>query len=145
MGKNTVEAKQWLDKRYGDSAPGKSTIINWYVEFKRVRTNTDDAERSGGPKSAVVSENITKVYKIILGDCKLKLCKIANTLKISEGSVFTILNESLETRKLFSKWVSGLLTPDQKQQRVEDSEHCLELFKRGKKDFLRWYETMDET
>ena len=36
-------------------------------------------------------------------------------------------------------------TPDQKQQRVEDSERCLELFKRGKKDFLRRYVTMDET
>ena len=28
MEKNIVEAKQWLDKRYGDSAPGKSTIID---------------------------------------------------------------------------------------------------------------------
>ena len=41
VGKNTVRAKQWLDKRYGDSAPGKSTIIDWYAEFKRGRTNTD--------------------------------------------------------------------------------------------------------
>ena len=29
MGKNTVEEKQWLDKRYGDSAPEKTTIIDW--------------------------------------------------------------------------------------------------------------------
>ena len=86
MGKNTVEAKQWLDKRYGDSAPGKSTIIDWYSEFKRGRTNTDNAERSGRPKSAFVPENITKVHKIVLGDCKLKLREIADTLKISEGS-----------------------------------------------------------
>ena len=63
-GGNTVEAKQWLDKRYGDFAPGKSTIIDWYAEFKCGRTNTDDAERSGRLKSAVVSENITKVHKI---------------------------------------------------------------------------------
>ena len=62
IGKNTFEAKQWLDKRYGDSTPGESTIIDWYAEFKRSRTNTDDAERSGRPKSAVVTENITKVY-----------------------------------------------------------------------------------
>ena len=54
MGKNTAEAKQWLDKRYRDSEPGKSTIIDWYAEFKRGRTNTDDVERSGRPKSAVV-------------------------------------------------------------------------------------------
>ena len=85
MGKNTLEAKQWLDKPYGDSAPGKSTIINWYAEFKRGRTNTNDVERSGRSKSAVVPENVTKVYKIVLGDRKLKLHVIADTLKISEG------------------------------------------------------------
>ena len=84
IGKNTVEAKQWLDKRYRDSAPGISTIS-------------------------------------------------------------TMLHESLGMRKLFSKWVPRLLTPNQKQQRVEDSERFLELFNRGKKDFLRRYVTMNET
>ena len=44
--------------------------------------------------------------------------------------MFTILRESLGMRKLFSKWVPRLLTPNQKQQRVEDSERCLELFNR---------------
>ena len=90
IGKNTVKAKQWLDERYGDSAPGKSTIIDWNAEFKRGRRNTDYAERSGRPKSAVVPENITKLHKIVLGDRKLKLREIADTLKTSEGSVFAI-------------------------------------------------------
>ena len=145
MRKNIVETKQWLDKRYRDFAPGKSTIIDWYAEIKRGRTNTDDAERSDRPKSAVVPGNITKVHKIVVGDRKLKLREIADTLKISENSVFTILHEYLGIRKLFSKWMPRLLTPGQKQQRIADSERCLELFKGGKKDFLRWYVTMDET
>ena len=93
--------------------------------IKKSRTNTDDAERSGRSKSAVVPENITKVHKIVLGDRKLKLREIADTLKISEGSVFTILHKSLWMCKLFSKWVPRLLTLDQKQQGVEDSERCL--------------------
>ena len=46
MEENTVEAKQWLDKFYRDAAPGKSTILDWYAEFKRGRKNIDDAERS---------------------------------------------------------------------------------------------------
>ena len=33
-----------------------------YAEFKSGRTNTDDAECFGRPKSAVVPENITKVH-----------------------------------------------------------------------------------
>ena len=94
MAKNIVKAKQWLDKRYVASSPGKSTIIDWNAEFKRGRTNTDNADRSGRPKSGVVPENITKVHKIVLGDRKLKLREIADTLKISEGNVFTILDES---------------------------------------------------
>ena len=58
MGKNIVETKQWLDKRYWDSAPGKSTTIDCYDEFKRGCTNTDEAEHSGRLKSTVVLENI---------------------------------------------------------------------------------------
>ena len=59
--------------------------------------------------------------------------------------MFTILHEFLGRRKLFSKCVQRFLTPDQKQQSVEDSERCLELFERGKKGFLRRYVTIDET
>ena len=80
-----------------------------------------------------------------MGDRKLDLREIPGTLKISEGRVFTILHESLGMGKLFLKWVSRLVTPNQKQQRFNDSERCLELFKRGKKNFLHRYVTMDET
>ena len=38
-----------------------------------------------------------------------------------------------------------MLRVDQKRQRVVDSERCLELFRRNKPNFLRWYVTMNET
>ena len=37
------------------------------------------------------------------------------------------------------------LTVDQKRQRVNDSERCLQLFQHNKKEFLHKYVTMDET
>ena len=55
------------------------------------------------------------------------------------------MHEHLTMRKLFSKWVPRLLTVDQKQQRVDDSEQCLAMFTRNKSDFLRRHVTMDET
>ncbi|XP_033231974.1 uncharacterized protein LOC117182963 [Belonocnema kinseyi] len=58
MGTNTVEAQQHLEKRYPDSSPSKSTICRWYAEFKRGRTDTNDAERSGRPLEALPPENI---------------------------------------------------------------------------------------
>ena len=39
MERNTFEAKQWLDKRCRDSAPGKSTIIDWYAEFNPLHSS----------------------------------------------------------------------------------------------------------
>jgi len=116
MGKNTVQTKQWLDKCYPDSAPSRQMVEKWFGDFKRGRTNTDDAERSGRPNSAVTEENIQKVHKIVLSDRKLKLKEIADILKISAGSVHTIIHEHLGMKKVFSKWVPRLLTPEQKHR-----------------------------
>ena len=114
-------------------------VKRWYTDFKRGRTDTNDAERSGRPNSAVVPENTKKTPQTLFGDRKLNLREIAEELKISEGSVFTILHEHLSMRKC-SKWVPRLLTVDQKH--VDDSERCLQLFQRNKKERLRKYVTI---
>lgn len=139
MGKNTVQTKAWLDKCYPDSAPSRQMVEKWIADFKRGRATTSDAERSGRPKEAVTSENIRKIHKIILNNRKVKLSEIADTLKISTERVHHIVHEYLGMRKLCAKWVPRELTFDQKQQRVDDSEQCLELFNRNKSEFLRRY------
>ena len=145
MGKKYRSSKQWLDKCYPDSAPSRQMVENWFADFKRGRTNTNDAERSDRTNSAVFPENIKKVSKMILVTRKLQLREIADTLRISEGSVFTIWHEHSSMRKLCSEWVPRLLTVDQEQQRVDDSERCLELSQRNKKDVFMRYVTMIET
>ena len=127
MGKNTVQAKQRLDKCYLDSALLETMVKRWYADFKQSCTNTNDAECSGCPNLAVVLENTKELHKLILADRKLKLHEIAEELKISEGSVFTILHEHLSMRKLCSKRVLRLVTVDQKQH-VNDSDCYLQLF-----------------
>ena len=140
-----MQAQQWLEKCYGDSALSKTTIFRWYAEFKRGRTDTEDAEHSGRPNEVVTPKTIKKVLRIVFENRKLKLREIADTSKISYGSVYAILHKHLSMRKLLSKWVPRLLTVEQKRQRVVDSERCLELFRRNKPNFSRRYVTMDET
>ena len=55
--KNTVQATQWLDKCYLDSAPSETMVKRCYADFKHGCTDTNDAECSGHPNSAVVSKN----------------------------------------------------------------------------------------
>lgn len=145
MGKNTVAAKEWLDKHYGDSGPGKSTICDWYADFKRGRTSTVDAQRPGRPKEVVIPEIIRQVRQIVLVDRKVKVREIAEAVGISSGSVFTILHEHLHMKKLNVKWVPHFLNIDQKEQRIVDSKAGLDMFNRNPKEFLRRYITMDET
>ena len=60
MGKNTVQAKQWLDKYYSDSVPSETMVKRWYADFKHGCTDTNDAERSGHPNSAVCPGKLQK-------------------------------------------------------------------------------------
>ena len=139
MGKNTVQAKQWLDKCYSGSALVETMVKRWYADLKRGHIGTNDAECSDHPNSELVVEKAKKLHKLIFADCKLKLHEIAEELEISESSVLTILHEHLSMRKL-----SPLLTVDQKQQ-LDDPERCSQQFQRNKKEFLHNYETMKET
>jgi hypothetical protein len=68
------------------------------------------------------SHNIKKVDIIIWNYRKVKLIEIAETLKISKKRVEHILHEYLDMQKLCAKWLPRVLTIDQNQQRVDDSE-----------------------
>ena len=83
MGENTVKAKQLLEECYSDYARSETTVKTWYTDFKRGRTDTNDAERSGRPNSAVIPSNTKKVHKLVLADRRLKLQVITDVLKIS--------------------------------------------------------------
>lgn len=54
MGINAVEAKQWLDTSYGDSAVRKTTMADWCVGFNRGRTSTHIGGRCGRSKATIL-------------------------------------------------------------------------------------------
>ena len=101
MGKITVQAKLWLDKCISDSALWETMVKRWYADLKGGCTDVNDAEWSSCPNSTVVPVNTKKLHKIVLADHKLKLSEIVEELKISEGSVFTILYEHVNEKAVF--------------------------------------------
>jgi hypothetical protein len=88
----------------------------------KAKTVEGDARR-GRPKEAVSNENIKKVHKIILNDRKVNLIEIAETLKISKKYIEHIVHEYLDMQKMFAKWLPRLLTIDQNQLKIDDSEN----------------------
>ena len=57
IGENTIQAKQWLDKCYLDSAPSETTVKRCYADFKHGHIDTNDAEGPGYLNLAVIPEN----------------------------------------------------------------------------------------
>lgn len=53
IAKNTVKARQWLEKRNPDSSPSKTTFCRLYTEFKRGFADANNWERSGRSLEAV--------------------------------------------------------------------------------------------
>ena len=90
------------------SALLETMVKRWYADFKRGRTDTNDAEIQ--QLSRKIQPPHQKKLKLVLADRKLKLHEIAEEVKISEGSVFSLLHEHLSMKKLCSKWVLRLLT-----------------------------------
>ena len=82
------EIKTELDNIYSIST--SATVYNWVNEFKRDRTSTCNALRSGCLIEAT-PEIIDKVYDIVLTDRRVKVRELVEATGISHGTMISIL------------------------------------------------------
>lgn len=55
-----------FQKTLGTSAPSKTTVYDWYNEFKHGRTSTNHGERSDRPKEVKTEEMIAKIHDVVI-------------------------------------------------------------------------------
>ena len=139
------EGHERLVAVHRDRAPSDYMVKKWFKSFRMGDMSTDDAPRSGRPKTATDDDHVEKAKQLVLADRRIKLTEIAEKLKISTGSADTIVTQILGFRKVITKWVPRILRDDQKACRVELSKVNLELLNRNPKDFWYRYVTVDET
>lgn len=78
-------------------------------------------------------------------DRRITIRQIAHEVKISTGSVETIIHDHLHMQKVSARWIPRLLTPFQKQERVECSRVNLEMCQEDESKFFKRLITQDET
>ena len=91
-----------------------------------------DDERSGRPKTATIDENIAEVHQMVLDDRRIKVREIAEVMNMSKERVCHIFNQHLGMRKLSARWVTRLLTMNQKRVRKDISNALMAQFRRKK-------------
>ncbi|XP_045458441.1 protein GVQW3-like [Melitaea cinxia] len=129
-GKTAKEIFEETSSVYGESGPSSATVKRWTRLFQQGRDTLEDDPRSGRPNTAVTDENIEK---------------IAEELGFSKERVGDIMHNHLHMNKVSARWVPKMLTPLDKQRRVETSEEFLDLCKDNLEEICTRIVTVDET
>ena len=91
------------------SASSYTIIKKWAAEFKCGWESIDDDSRSGRSSTSTTQENIEKICDLIIGDRRLKIREIVETVSISYELAQNIVNK-LGFSKVSARWVPRLFS-----------------------------------
>ncbi len=112
--KSNREIIEELSSVYGTRALTKVMVKKWVGHFCAGRTSLQDDHREGKLATAMNTISQEQVKKCINQDCRKTVRDIAKSAKISKSNIHTILRQELNMRKVCSKMVPKVLTPEQK-------------------------------
>ena len=118
LGIKPIDIHEELVELYGEDAVSYNTVCSWAKQFREGRMEIEDKPRLGRPVSKTITENIERVRGIIEEDPHSTIDDIEAETSLSHGTIFTIIHDYLEMRKVTSRWVPHKLTSEQKQERV---------------------------
>lgn len=142
------EARQIYDDMfavYGEECPSYETVKLWKRQFRCGRTSLEDDPRAGRPSTSTTDDQVAEVERIVLQNRRITISEIMLEVGISHGSACSILHDKMGMSKVSARWVPRLLTPLQKQVRVECCTQLLDMCSADEDDFFERLVTMDET
>ncbi|XP_014775261.1 protein GVQW3-like [Octopus bimaculoides] len=108
-----------FQQAYSDEAMDCMKFFQWHRHFNPERMFLEDNERSGRPATCITLRNVEKIHQLLHEDCQRTSNDIANVVGLSYGSVQAFLTSGLNTQYVYVKFVSCLLTTEQKEHLVE--------------------------
>ena len=144
-GLNQKQSLERLQTAFGNEAPSRTTVYDWFAEFRRGRNSLEDDPRSGRPTTATTETIVAAVLRMIEEDSRVRVLQIAESVGISSRSVSNILHDVLGLSKVSATWVPHMLTDEQKCKRVQWCRKMIEKFDRGRSIAVREIVSGDET
>ncbi len=145
QGKNVEIIKNEMEAVYGDTCPGKTMIYKWHKLFKQGRELLEDDVRPGRPIDVITHEMVIKVDDAVRENGRLKVKEVAKMFRISESTTLKIIKDHLGMSKVSARWVPRMLTPHQKQYRVECCKEFLTMCGDDPTAIIKRIVTGDET
>jgi len=88
------------------------------IKFKERREEIGDDQRPGRPSTPRTDVNFEKVGKIFRQNRRLSIRADADLINIDKKTVRKILHDNFNMKKVCSKMLPRLLTPEQKEIRM---------------------------
>ena len=98
--------------------------------------STEYDERSGRHKEATTDGDIEIVHILIMRDTRRNLRDIASGVAISFETVQSILTDIVTMSKVSARWVTRMLTEDQKRSRLDISRYLLSRYEDDPEEFM---------
>ena len=143
LGKSATETYNMLTEVYGNQCLSHTQVFEWYKKCEG-REDVGDDPKSGRPSTAKTQENVEKVARIVRGDRRLSIRAISELTNINKESVRQILQDDLSMKNVCAKVVSKILTPEQKEHRVNCCADTIENIENDP-DFFQNVITCNET
>jgi len=142
--KSTTETYNLLNKVYGDECLYRTQVFEWFEGFKEGREEIGDDQCSGHPSTSKTDANVKKAGEVVLQNLRLSIRAVAELINIDKETVWQILHNNFNMIKVCSKKVLRLLTPEQKEIRMNI---CADIFQNIENDpnFLENVVTCDES
>ena len=139
-----METIHMIKKAFEDDSVGKVQIKFWYRRFKDGWESFESDPRSGRPATSGTPKNVEHVLAAINKNRRLTVQELEEDMGIPQTIVSEILMEDLGKKCLVAKFVSWLLSQDQKEFSVEGAEDLHETTD-SDPDFLKKVITGDES
>ena len=121
FGKTPSACFALLQQVYKEETMSRARAFEWHKRFREGREEYQDDQIFGRPLTSRTDSNIDRVKQLVRVDRRLTVRMISEELSIGRDTVWKILTENLEMRKLCAKMVPKIFSEYQKQR----DSHCL--------------------
>lgn len=121
----------------------RSLVFKWHKRFREGRESNKDNDREGR-KSVISTALVTSIRETLDNDRRVTIHELADAYDVSYGTVWTVIHDHLNMRRVCARWVPRLLKEEERERRVADSRKFLHRHARDP-TFLDTIITVDET
>ena len=125
-GLNATGISKDMESVYKDDTPSYRTVAKLVAEFKHPGRAFEHPPRTGHPSIITTDENIEAVERIEMRDRQISVCRVAYELATPTTTVYEVMSNHLDMKKISTRWVPKLLTPIQHANHVDCCQERLQ-------------------